>query len=109
MILTRDHSGEFRLELSMEAYTTDVTSLDTVTGNDITLTAYQCKNDYSKILNPTEKPQGSTLTVCIVTDQASSVSLIGVSMNISPSITNSFAVTPIITSDSKNKSSSNKV
>jgi len=51
-------------------------------------------------LNPTEKPQGSTLSVCIVTDQGTSVSLIGVSMKISPSTPNAFTITSIITSDS---------
>eukprot|EP00592_Proboscia_alata_P000939 CAMPEP_0194374094 /NCGR_PEP_ID=MMETSP0174-20130528/22464_1 /TAXON_ID=216777 /ORGANISM="Proboscia alata, Strain PI-D3" /LENGTH=589 /DNA_ID=CAMNT_0039153443 /DNA_START=25 /DNA_END=1794 /DNA_ORIENTATION=- len=100
VILNRDLSGDFSLEVSMEAYTTEITSLDEVEGNSVVLRAYQCKNDYSEILNPTEKPQGSTLSVCIVTDQGTSVSLIGVSMKISPSTPNAFTITSIITSDS---------
>lgn len=99
VILNRDLSGEFSLEVSMEGYTTEITSLDDVKGNSVALRAYQCKNDYSKILNPTEKAQGSTLSVCIVTDQGTSVSLTGVSIEISPFTTDSFTVTPIVTSD----------
>jgi len=102
VILTRDLSGEFSLELSMEAYTTEVTSLESVAGNSVSSIAYQCKNDYSEILNPTVKPQGSTLSVCIVTDQGSSVSLTDVSMEISPSTYGSFTATSIITSDEVN-------
>lgn len=101
VILQRDFTGEFSLNVTMEAYTTESTSLDDVVGDTINLNAYQCENDYSTISNPRTKPQGSTLSVCIATSQpTSSVSLTGVSMTISPFTTGLFERTNIITSDS---------
>jgi len=101
VIFERDLTGEFTLNVTMESYTTVSTSLDKVVGDTINLNAYQCENDYSTISNPSDKPQGSTLSVCIATTQStSSVSLTGVSMTISPFTTGLFEETNIITSDS---------
>merc|ERR1712150_140725 len=77
-------SGNFTLNITMEAITIgDVTS--EVYADEVTLDAYQCLDDGSMDLSaPAAYQQGSTLSVCIKSNQPSLVVLTGVDVVISP-------------------------
>jgi len=96
-----DISGSFTLDVKTEEFTTDSVLTEDVSGEDVTLDAYFCKNDGTADESAAKDyVQGSTLSICVTTDKPSSVTLSGVDMNISPPTgSSSFSSKPIILND----------
>merc|ERR1712150_285650 len=77
-------SGNFTLNITMEAITIGDVSAE-ATADEVTLDAYQCLDDGSVDSSaPAAYQQGSTLSVCIKSNQPSLVVLTGVDVVISP-------------------------
>jgi len=77
-------SGNFTLNVTTEALTVGEVSAD-ATAEEVTLEVYQCLDDGSVDQNtPVAYQQGSTLSVCLHSNQPSLVLLTGVDMVISP-------------------------